>query len=97
MQSPLTSSPRSFTAHGFDMNGPCADLVVAGMCAVTGGTVLDRILEIASFTEAQAASVAADVLNALHYLHNIGITHRQGVPQGLPRCKPFSCLASPPG
>lgn len=44
--------------------------------AVTGGTVLDRILELESYTEAQAACVIADVLNALHYLHNIGITHR---------------------
>ncbi len=43
---------------------------------MTGGTVLDRILELESFTEQQAASVMADVLNALHYLHNIGITHR---------------------
>jgi len=45
--------------------------------------VLDRILELASFTEQQAASVMADVLNALHYLHNIGITHRDLKPENL--------------
>jgi len=50
---------------------------------LTGGTVLDRILEVESFTEGQAASVIADVLNALHYIHNIGITHRDLKPENL--------------
>mmetsp|Transcript_39907 Transcript_39907/g.78153 ORF Transcript_39907/g.78153 Transcript_39907/m.78153 type:complete len:564 (+) Transcript_39907:113-1804(+) len=50
---------------------------------LTGGTVLDRILEIESFSEVSAASVMVDVLNALHYLHNIGITHRDLKPENL--------------
>ena len=43
---------------------------------ITGGTVMDRIIAIDHFSEKDAAAVTADVLNAIHYLHNIGITHR---------------------
>lgn len=37
---------------------------------------MDRIIAIDHFSEKDAAAVTADVLNAVHYLHNIGITHR---------------------
>jgi serine/threonine protein kinase len=37
---------------------------------------MDRIIAIDHFSEKDAAAVTADVLNAIHYLHNIGITHR---------------------
>jgi serine/threonine protein kinase len=34
------------------------------------------MFSIAGSFEQDAASVTADVLNAIHYLHSIGITHR---------------------
>jgi serine/threonine protein kinase len=37
---------------------------------------MDRIIAIDHFSEKDAAAVTADVLNAIHYLHSIGITHR---------------------
>ncbi len=46
------------------------------MYRITGGTVMDRIIAIDHFSEKDAAAVTADVLNAIHYLHSIGITHR---------------------
>lgn len=50
---------------------------------LTGGTVLDRILQSDLFGEREAASAVADVLNALHYLHDLNITHRDLKPENL--------------
>mmetsp|Transcript_3807 Transcript_3807/g.9108 ORF Transcript_3807/g.9108 Transcript_3807/m.9108 type:complete len:522 (+) Transcript_3807:78-1643(+) len=50
---------------------------------ITGGTVMDRIIAIDHFSEKDAAAVTADVLNAIYYLHNIGITHRDLKPENL--------------
>eukprot|EP00960_Hanusia_phi_P063610 765521-Hanusia_phi.AAC.4 len=49
----------------------------------TGGTVMDRIIALDFFSEKQAAKVTGDVLNAVEYLHNIGITHRDLKPENL--------------
>ena len=49
----------------------------------TGGTVMDRIIALDFFSEKQAAKVTRDVLNAVEYLHNIGITHRDLKPENL--------------
>jgi len=45
---------------------------------------MDRIIAIDHFSEKDAAAVTADVLNAIHYLHNIGITHRDLKVRGKP-------------
>jgi len=50
---------------------------------ITGGTVMDRIIAIDHFSEKDAAAVTADVLNAVQYLHSIGITHRDLKPENL--------------
>jgi len=50
---------------------------------ITGGTVMDRIIAIDHFSEKDAAAVTADVLNAVNYLHGIGITHRDLKPENL--------------
>jgi hypothetical protein len=55
-----------------------------GCTRITGGTVMDRIIAIDHFSEKDAAAVTADVLNAVHYLHNIGITHRDLKVRGPP-------------
>jgi len=50
---------------------------------LTGGTVMDRILESEHYGEREAASAVADVLNALQYLHDMNITHRDLKPENL--------------
>eukprot|EP00292_Cryptomonas_paramecium_P005260 CAMPEP_0113693906 /NCGR_PEP_ID=MMETSP0038_2-20120614/19947_1 /TAXON_ID=2898 /ORGANISM="Cryptomonas paramecium" /LENGTH=436 /DNA_ID=CAMNT_0000616075 /DNA_START=53 /DNA_END=1359 /DNA_ORIENTATION=- /assembly_acc=CAM_ASM_000170 len=50
---------------------------------VDGGTVLDRILANEFFSEKDAACVTVDVVNALHFLHNMGVSHRDLKPQNL--------------
>lgn len=43
---------------------------------LAGGELFDFIAENTHFTEAHAATVMADLLNALYYLHHRGIAHR---------------------
>lgn len=50
---------------------------------VTGGTVMDRIIALDHFSEKDTAAVTADVLNAIQYLHDVGITHRDLKPENL--------------
>lgn len=57
---------------------------------------MDRIIAIDHFSEKDAAAVTADVLNAIHYLHNIGITHRDLKVRSSPH-SPFWTLYSLPG
>lgn len=45
-------------------------------CSLTGGELLDRILERGSYTEKDASRVIFQVLNAVKYLHQLGIVHR---------------------
>lgn len=48
------------------------------MCArsVTGGELFDRIVEQGHFTETDAAHVVRKIVEAVHYLHERGIAHR---------------------
>eukprot|EP00960_Hanusia_phi_P071045 767454-Hanusia_phi.AAC.2 len=50
---------------------------------VTGGTVMDRVVEMTHFTEKDAATVTTHVLRALEHLHGLGITHRDIKPENL--------------
>uniref|UniRef100_A0A7S4P3Z5 Protein kinase domain-containing protein n=1 Tax=Guillardia theta TaxID=55529 RepID=A0A7S4P3Z5_GUITH len=50
---------------------------------VTGGTVMDRVVEMTHFTEKDAATVTTHVLRALEHLHALGITHRDIKPENL--------------
>ena len=50
---------------------------------VTGGTLMDRIIEMNHFSEQDAIHVTRDILVAVEYLHSIGITHRDLKPENL--------------
>ncbi|KAK6308055.1 hypothetical protein J4Q44_G00213260 [Coregonus suidteri] len=53
------------------------------MTLVTGGELLDRILEKGSYTERDASRVIQQVLEAVQYLHQLGIVHRDLKPENL--------------
>ncbi|XP_046895265.1 calcium/calmodulin-dependent protein kinase type 1B [Hypomesus transpacificus] len=53
------------------------------MTLVTGGELLDRILERGSYTEKDASRVIQQVLQAVQYLHQLGIVHRDLKPENL--------------
>ena len=43
---------------------------------VTGGELFDRILEKGQYTERDASEVVRQILDAVAYLHDAGIVHR---------------------
>ncbi|XP_053481626.1 calcium/calmodulin-dependent protein kinase type 1B [Ictalurus furcatus] len=53
------------------------------MTLVTGGELLDRILERGSYTEKDASRVILQVLEAVKYLHQLDIVHRDLKPENL--------------
>ncbi|XP_036389712.1 calcium/calmodulin-dependent protein kinase type 1 [Megalops cyprinoides] len=53
------------------------------MTLVTGGELLDRILERGNYTEKDASRVIHQVLEAVKYLHQLGIVHRDLKPENL--------------
>ncbi|KAM9429681.1 calcium/calmodulin-dependent protein kinase type 1 isoform 2-T2 [Salvelinus alpinus] len=56
---------------------------IAVLRSVTGGELLDRILEKGSYTERDASRVIQQVLEAVQYLHQLGIVHRDLKPENL--------------
>ncbi|KAG2455331.1 KCC1B kinase, partial [Polypterus senegalus] len=59
------------------------------MTLVTGGELLDRILERGVYTEKDASQVIHQVLDAVNYLHELGIVHRDLKPENLLYDTPF--------
>ncbi|XP_006625478.1 calcium/calmodulin-dependent protein kinase type 1B isoform X1 [Lepisosteus oculatus] len=59
------------------------------MTLVTGGELLDRILERGMYTERDASHVIRQVLDAVQYLHELGIVHRDLKPENLLYDTPF--------
>jgi len=45
-------------------------------CRVTGGELFDRIVEKGSYTERDASHLIRQVLEAVDYMHDKGIVHR---------------------
>ena len=45
-------------------------------CSVTGGELFDRIVEKGSYTERDASDLIRQVLEAVDYMHDKGIVHR---------------------
>lgn len=45
-------------------------------CSVTGGELFDRIVEKGSYTEKDAADLIRQVLEAVDYMHEQGVVHR---------------------
>lgn len=43
---------------------------------VTGGELFDRIVEKGSYTEKDASHLIRQVLEAVHYMHEQGVVHR---------------------
>nr|XP_029520380.1 calcium/calmodulin-dependent protein kinase type 1B-like isoform X2 [Oncorhynchus nerka] len=56
---------------------------IAVLRSVTGGELLDRILEKGSYTERDASRVIQQLLEAVQYLHQLGIVHRDLKPENL--------------
>lgn len=46
------------------------------LCRVTGGELFDRIVEKGSYTEKDAADLIRQVLEAVDYMHEQGVVHR---------------------
>ena len=44
--------------------------------SVTGGELFDRIISKGSYTEKDATELIRQVLDALQYLHELGVIHR---------------------
>uniref|UniRef100_A0A3B3T5N8 Pregnancy up-regulated nonubiquitous CaM kinase n=2 Tax=Paramormyrops kingsleyae TaxID=1676925 RepID=A0A3B3T5N8_9TELE len=59
------------------------------MTLVTGGELLDRILDRGIYTEKDASCVIRQVLEAVKYLHKLGIVHRDLKPENLLYETPF--------
>jgi len=50
---------------------------------VTGGELFDKIVEKGQYTENEASIIVAKMLNAVSYLHELGIAHRDLKPENL--------------
>lgn len=59
------------------------DKIYLVMELVTGGELFDRIVEKGHFTEDDAAYIVRKILEAVDYLHNMGIAHRDLKPENL--------------
>lgn len=46
------------------------------VCRVTGGELFDKIVSVGSFTEQKAKDLFRQMLDAVGYLHDQGIAHR---------------------
>ncbi|XP_061114531.1 calcium/calmodulin-dependent protein kinase type 1B isoform X3 [Conger conger] len=53
------------------------------MTLLTGGELLERILERGNYTEKDASRVIQQVLEAVRYLHQLGVVHRDLKPENL--------------
>jgi len=50
---------------------------------VTGGELFDKIVELGSYSEKDAANLVVKMVSAIDYLHEIGIVHRDLKPENL--------------
>jgi serine/threonine protein kinase len=63
----------------YEVNG----VIFIVMELVTGGDLLDKIVEVGVYTEEQAREVMVNVLTAVDYLHSKGIVHRDLKPENI--------------
>lgn len=57
-------------------NTGCSKTVKTFFHRVTGGELFDRIVEKGSYTEKDAADLIRQVLEAVDYMHEQGVVHR---------------------
>ncbi|XP_005107008.1 calcium/calmodulin-dependent protein kinase type IV [Aplysia californica] len=50
---------------------------------VTGGELFDRIVNVGTYSEAEASKAVQDIISGLMYLHSWGIVHRDLKPENL--------------
>jgi len=50
---------------------------------VTGGELFDKIVELGSYSEKDAAILVSKIVSAIHFLHGMGIVHRDLKPENL--------------
>jgi len=50
---------------------------------VTGGELFDKIVELGSYSEKDAAVLVSKMVSAIDYLHELGIVHRDLKPENL--------------
>lgn len=51
-------------------------MVCVGLHSVSGGELFDRIVEKGFYTERDASKLIRQILDAVKYLHDMGIVHR---------------------
>ena len=54
----------------------CVTIFISHGCRVTGGELFDRIIAKGSYTEKDASNLIHQILDAVNYLHSLGIVHR---------------------
>lgn len=67
-----------FTLTGCNWGIAVSGLQPVSVCAnrVSGGELFDRIVEKGFYTEMDASRLIRQVLDAVNYLHSMGIVHR---------------------
>jgi serine/threonine protein kinase len=53
-----------------------ADHVILVLDLVTGGELLEKVLDLGSYTERDASIIMLSLFRAIKYLHDLGIAHR---------------------
>lgn len=66
-----------------DFKWQAADKYYMVMELATGGELFDRIISRGNFSERDAVKVLVMILQAVQYLHKLGITHRDLKPENL--------------
>ena len=67
--SPVRNKPHGFCGRKATLNLNCC-------CRVTGGELFDRIVEKGSYTEKDASMLIRQILEAVDYMHERGVVHR---------------------
>lgn len=73
----------------------CVSASFISLRRVTGGELFDRIVEKGSYTEKDAADLIRQVLEAVDYMHEQGVVHRDLKVSPIQRKRPAKTLSNP--